>query len=126
MSNKHIHVQWKIDRLNDKLKDRNIIGYCGDFLRSIYIQMQIYAKVIIETTLIQEYGDMCSYGPLIEIKNKNDNKVEYICGINELEMPYTIVSIIEVGLDFYLKNKYMTSDDMSKYAYILKGNIKNL
>jgi hypothetical protein len=126
MSSKHIYIDWKMDKFEDKLKDRNIVGYCGDFLKSIYVQMQIYAKVIVECTIVKEYGNVCTYGPLVNIKSKNDDYIEYTCGINEVEIPYIIVSIIEVGLDFYLNNKYMTSDDMSKYAYILRGNIRSV
>ena len=86
--------------------------------------MQIYSKVIIEATVVNEFGSVCTYGPLINIVNSYDDSIEYKCGINELEIPYIIDSIIEVGLDFYLNNKYMTSDEMSKYSYILRGNIK--
>ena len=122
---KHICIEWKMNKFDEQLKIRDITGYCGDFLRSIYIQMQIYAKVIIESTVVGEYGNACTYGPLVNIKSKNDDYIEYICGMNEMEIPYVITSIIEVGLDFYLNNKYMSVDDMSKYSYILRGNIKN-
>ena len=124
MNTKHIYIEWKLDKFIDHLSNRNIIGHCADFLKSIYVQMQIYSKVIIESTVVKEYGNVCTYGPLIDIRSTENDCVEYVCGINELEIRYVIDSIIEVGLDFYLNNKYMTNDDMSKYVYIMRGNIK--
>jgi hypothetical protein len=122
---RNILVNWKINEFEDQLINRDITGYCVDFIKSIYIQMQIYSKVIVEKTKIKEYGNICTYGPVIEVISKDDDLcIEYICGINDIERAYVITSIIEVALDFYLNNKYMTSDDMSKYAYIMRGNIK--